>query len=163
ATMERVLAARRAAREADMPIEGLMIIGHPYETWDSAMRTIDFTAELNPERPIVGVMVPYPGTEVTAMAERGEGGYRLLSTDWNDYNKQVGHALAFDHLSRRQLEILQMLAYVKVFLKNRRYREFARFIWDYRNEGLAVLRKIVVGRLPHSAEIAKKSPAPAAH
>src|SRR5262249_21009731 len=121
ATMQRVLAARQAARAAGMPIEGLMIIGHPNETWASAMRTVDFTVKLNAERPIVGVMVPYPGTEVAAMAARGEGGYRPPSQDWNDYNKQISNALSFEHLSRRQLEVLQMLAYVKVFLWNRRW------------------------------------------
>lgn len=109
---------------------------------------LEFAVKLNPERPIVGVMVPYPGTEVAAMAERGEGGYRLLSTDWNDYAKQIGNALAFEHLSRRDLEILQMLAYVQVFLRNRRYAEFTRFVWAYRSEGLAVLRKILLGRMP---------------
>lgn len=147
-TMERVVAARNAARYAGLPIEGLMIIGHPYETWESAMRTIEFAVRLNPERPIVGVMVPYPGTEVAAMAARGEGGYRLLSTDWNDYSKQIGNALAFEKLSRRELESLQMLAYVKVFLANRRYADFARFVWKYRREGLAVLSKILRGRMP---------------
>ncbi len=147
-TMQRVMTARRAAREVGLPIEGLMIVGHPYETWESAMRTIDFAVELNPDRPIFGVMVPYPGTEVAAMAARGEGGYRLLSTDWNDYAKQIGNALAFENLSRRQLEILQMLAYVKVFVGNRRWAELARFAWNYRSEGLAVLRKIVSGRMP---------------
>jgi radical SAM superfamily enzyme YgiQ (UPF0313 family) len=147
-TMERVLAARNAAREVGLPIEGLLIIGHPHETWESAMRTVEFGTQLNPERPIVGVMVPYPGTEVAAMAARGEGGYRLLSTDWNDYNKQIGNALAFEHLSRRDLEILQMLAYVKVFIGNRRWMEFTRFVWKYRSEGWAVLRKIVLGRMP---------------
>jgi radical SAM superfamily enzyme YgiQ (UPF0313 family) len=147
-TMERVVAARNAARDAGLPIEGLMIIGHPRETWESAMRTIEFAVRLNPDRPIVGVMVPYPGTEVAAMAERGEGGYRLLSTDWNDYNKQIGNALAFENLSRRELETLQMLAYVKVFLGNRRYADFARFVWKYHSEGLAVLRKILRGRMP---------------
>jgi radical SAM superfamily enzyme YgiQ (UPF0313 family) len=147
-TMERVVAARNAARDVGLPIEGLMIIGHPYETWDSAMRTIEFAVRLNPERPIVGVMVPYPGTEVAAMAARGEGGYRLLSTDWNHYSKQIGHALAFEHLSRRELETLQMLAYVKVFVGNRRWADFARFVWQYRSEGWAVLRKILLGRMP---------------
>lgn len=147
-TMERVVAARNAARAVGLPIEGLLIIGHPYETWESAMRTIEFAVRLDPDRPIVGVMVPYPGTEVAAMAARGEGGYRLLSTDWNDYNKQIGNALAFENLSRRQLETLQMLAYVKVFLGNRRYADFARFLWKYRSEGLAVLRKILLGRMP---------------
>jgi len=147
-SMDRVITARNAAREVGLPIEGLMIIGHPYETWESAKRTIDFAVELNPDRPIVGVMVPYPGTEVAAMAARGEGGYRLLSTDWNDYSKQIGHALEFENLSRRQLEILQMLAYVNVFLRNRRYADFARFVWRYRREGFAVLRKILSGRMP---------------
>ncbi len=147
-TMERVITARNAAREVGLPIEGLMIIGHPHETWESAMRTIEFAVKLNPERPIVGVMVPYPGTEVAAMAARGEGGYRLLSTDWNDYAKQIGNALEFENLSRRELETLQMLAYVKVFLSNRRYREFAQFVWKYRSEGFAVLKKIVSGRMP---------------
>ena len=147
-TIDRVMTARSAAREVGLPIEGLMIIGHPYETWESAMRTIEFAVHLNPERPIIGVMVPYPGTEVAAMAARGEGGYRLLSTDWNDYAKQIGNALAFENLSRRDLETLQMLAYVKVFLGNRRWRDFARFAWKYRSEGWAVLRKIVSGRMP---------------
>jgi anaerobic magnesium-protoporphyrin IX monomethyl ester cyclase len=148
ATMERVVAARNAARAVGLPIEGLMIIGHPYETWESAIRTIDFAVTLNPERPIIGVMVPYPGTEVAAMAARGEGGYRLLSTDWNDYSKQIGNALAFEGLSRRELETLQMLAYVKVFLGNRRYADLARFAWKYRREGLAVVSKILFGRMP---------------
>jgi anaerobic magnesium-protoporphyrin IX monomethyl ester cyclase len=147
-TMERVIAARNAARDVGLPIEGLMIIGHPYETWESAIRTIEFAVRLNPERPIIGVMVPYPGTEVAAMAARGEGGYRLLSTDWNDYSKQIGNALAFENLSRRELEMLQMLAYVKVFVGNRRWTDFARFIWQYRSEGLAVVRKILFGRMP---------------
>ncbi len=160
-SMERVIEARQAARDAGLPIEGLLIVGHPYETWESAMRTIDFAVELNPDRPIVGVMVPYPGTEVAAMAARGEGGYRLLSTDWNDYSKQIGHALEFENLSRRELEILQMLAYVKVFLRNRRYADFARFVWKYHSEGLAVLRKIVLGRMPTPERFDSETAAPA--
>jgi len=143
-----VLAARRAAREVGLAVEGLFIIGHPHETWESAMRTIDFAVRLDPEQPTIGVMVPYPGTEVAAMAARGEGGYRLLSTDWNDYSKQIGNALAFENLSRRQLETLQMLGYVKVFVYNRRWRDFLRFCWRFRSEGWAVVRKIVFGRMP---------------
>ena len=32
------------------------------------------------------------GVEVAVAVDVGEGGYRLLSTDWNDYSKQIGHA-----------------------------------------------------------------------
>lgn len=147
-TRDRVLHARRLAAEVGMPIEGLFILGHPDETWDSAMQTIDFAVALNPEVPVFSTMVPYPGTRVAEMARRGEGGYRLLSTDWNDYLNQIGHSLAFDHLSRRKIELLQMLGYVKVFAANRRYGDLARFAWDYRSEGWAVARKVLSGRGP---------------
>lgn len=154
----RVLAAREMAREAGLPVEGLFILGHPNETRESALRTIDFAAALNPEVPILGTMVPYPGTEVAAMAARGEGGYRLLSRDWDDYVKQIGHALAFEHLSRRELEALQLYGYVKVFAANGRWSDLARFAWTYRAEGAAVVRKILSGAMPRPAEPAPVEP-----
>lgn len=147
-SIERVVAAREAAASVGLPVESLMIIGHPHETWETAMRTIDFAVALNPDRPIFGVMVPYPGTHVAELARRGEGGYRLISTDWNDYNKQIGHAMEFEGLSRRQLESLQMWGYLKVFLANRRHRDLARFAWSYRSEGWAVVKKVLLGRNP---------------
>lgn len=153
-TMSRVVEARRAAASVGLPVESLMIIGHPDETWDTAMRTIDFAVALNPDRPIFGVMVPYPGTHVAELASRGEGGYRLISRDWNDYNKQIGHALEFEGLSRRHLETLQMWAYVKVFLANRRHADLARFAWKYRSEGWAVVKKLVLGRGPRAFDAA---------
>ncbi len=151
-SLGRVAEARAMARDVGLPIEGLFIIGHPNESWESANRTIEFAARLNPDRPIFGVMVPYPGTEVAELAARREGGYRLISDDWNDYNKQIGDAMEFDNLSRKQLEMLQMLAYVRVFLDNRRYADLARFLWDYRREGAAVIRKIVLGQGPPPEE-----------
>jgi radical SAM superfamily enzyme YgiQ (UPF0313 family) len=158
-TQQRVIEARRAARSVGLAVESLMIIGHPDETWQSAMRTIDFAAQLDPERPIFGVMVPYPGTHVAELARRGEGGYRLLSTDWNDYNKQIGHAMEFENLSRRDLEALQLLAYLQVFVKNGRWADLARFVWEYRSEGWAVVDKLFLGRRPPPVEAFDDEPA----
>jgi hypothetical protein len=84
-------------------------------------------------------MVPYPGTEVAEMAARGEGGYRLLTTDRNDFNKQICGALEFEHLSRLQLEWIQTMGYLKVFWANGRYGDLGRFVWTYRRQGLSVL------------------------
>lgn len=159
-TRARVLAARRMAAQAGLPVEGLFILGHPHETLASALRTIDFAVELDPEVPVIGTMVPYPGTEVAAMAARGEGGYRLLSRDWDDYLKQLGHTLAFEHLSRRELEMIQLYGYVKVFAANGRWRDLARFAWHYRSEGTAVVRKILSGVMPPPAEPAEPADAP---
>jgi radical SAM superfamily enzyme YgiQ (UPF0313 family) len=158
-TLQRVIEARRAARSVGLAVESLMIIGHPNETWQSAMRTIDFAAELDPERPIFGVMVPYPGTHVAELARRGEGGYRLRSRDWNDYNKQIGDALEFENLSRGDLEALQMLAYLQVFVKNNRWADLARFVWEYRSEGWAVVDKLLLGRKPPPVEEFEDEPA----
>jgi hypothetical protein len=101
---------------------------------------------MNPDTPIFGIMVPFPGTEVGRLAAAGEAGYRLRSTNWDDYDKQIGGALEFANLSRQRIEMLQMWAYLKVFLWNRRFVDLVRFCWRYRREGFVVTKKIVFRR-----------------
>jgi anaerobic magnesium-protoporphyrin IX monomethyl ester cyclase len=142
-TLERCRKACRAAENVGLAVESYFIIGHPNETKASARRSIAFASQINPQIPIFGIMVPYPGTHVAKMAQAGEGGYRLITTDWNAYNKQIGGALEFEYLSRFQLEWLQTTGYLTVFWRNRRFADLARFIWTYRRQGLSVLRKWV--------------------
>ena len=156
-TIDKVIGARKMADDVGLPIESFMIIGHPNETWDTAIRSIDLAVKINAHTPLFGVMVPYPGTQVAELARKGEGGYRLISSDWNDYNKQIGHAMEFENLSRRQLEFLQMIGYFKVFLWNFRFRELARFILQYRNEGWAVVKKILLGLKPKPISVESSS------
>jgi radical SAM superfamily enzyme YgiQ (UPF0313 family) len=144
-TVERAIEVRKAAAEVGLAFGALMIMGHPGETWESANRTIDLAVKLNSDQTIFGIMVPYPGTEVAAMARRGEGGYRLIARDWNDYGKQHGNALEMESLSRRQLELLQAIGYVQVFVRNGRLADLVRFAWRFRHEGWGVLKKVVQG------------------
>lgn len=137
--------ARDAARRAKVPISSFFVLGQPDETIDSIKRTIDFAVKLNPEEPIFGVMVPYPGTEVSRLAAEGKGGYRLKSFDWDDYNKQIGGAMEFADLSRSQIEWLQIQAYVKVFLLNGRFVDFAKFVWQYRRGAWSMAIKAIFG------------------
>jgi hypothetical protein len=116
-------------------------------------RTIDLAVTLNPETPIFGVMVPFPGTEIGRLAAAGEGGYRLRSTNWDDYDKQIGGALEFANLSRNQIERLQLWAYTKVFLGNQRYLDFIAFCWRYRKAGLSLLTKILRRRSDKLASV----------
>jgi radical SAM superfamily enzyme YgiQ (UPF0313 family) len=145
-TPEMILKAGAAAKQAKLPIETYFILGHPNETIESMKRTIDLAVRLNPETPIFGVMVPFPGTEIGRLAAAGEGGYRLRSTNWDDYDKQIGGALEFASLSRNQLERLQLQAYTKVFLLNRRYVDFIKFCWRYRKAGMSLVTKILLRR-----------------
>ncbi len=145
-SIEKILKARAAALFAKLPIESYFIIGQPNETYESAKLTIDFAVKLNPEIPIFGIMVPYPGTKVAEMAANSEGGYVLRSIDWNDFNKQLGNALEFKNLSRWELEKLQAMGYLKVFLYNRRFKDLSLFIWKYRVEARHLFLNLILKR-----------------
>ena len=135
--------AVKVLKTAKIKFESYFILGQPNESIESAKRTIDFAVKLNPDVPILGIMVPYPGTKISEMVANGEGGYKRLSSNWNDYNKQFGNSIEFEHLSRRQLETLQLYGYVRVFLSNWRFLDLMSFAWKYRSEGFALLRKVL--------------------
>jgi hypothetical protein len=65
------------------------------------------------------------------MAAKGEGGYVMQVWSWNGYNKQIGNAMDFKNLSRRELERIQLFGCAKVFLFHSRFLEFAKFAWPY--------------------------------
>ena len=140
-----IMRAREAARRAKVPVSSFFVIGQPDESVASIKRTIDFAVKLNPEEPIFGVMVPYPGTEVSRLAAEGKGGYRLTSFDWDDYNKQIGGAMEFAGLTRSQIEWLQIQAYVKVFVLNWRFVDLAKFVWHYRCGAWSMFIKAAFG------------------
>lgn len=133
----------RAAQRAGLTTEGFYIIGLPGETRETAWDTIRFAADLNTEFVSIGLMVPYPHTEVYEMARRGAGGYRLISTDWRDFNKQLGNALELETLRRPEMERLQLIGYSYFFLRNRRIRDFLRFCWTNRREAWAFTRRFI--------------------
>lgn len=140
-TLELMLSARECTRRANLWTETFCILGQIDETLDSLRDTINLVIRLNPDLPIFGIMVPYPGTEVARLAAKGQGGYKIVSTDWDDYNKQIGGALEFAGMTRSQVEFFQIYAYVKVYLANRRYWDLAKFCWTYGRAGIAVVLK----------------------
>ncbi|MED5446638.1 MAG: hypothetical protein VYA62_00310 [Planctomycetota bacterium] len=95
---------------------------------------------------MIGLMCPYPGTEVGRMAAQGEGGYRLVTTDWDEYNKQVGGAMEFAGMTRNQLEWIQLRAYLAVYLRNWRFWGFVKLAWEFRTGAWQALKKAVFRR-----------------
>jgi anaerobic magnesium-protoporphyrin IX monomethyl ester cyclase len=131
-TLDDALKAVQAAKKAGLKTGSYFILGHPYETMASALDTVNFASKLNTDSVSFGIMVPYPGTEVCEMAKRGEGGYRIISQNWSDYDKQLGNALELNDLSRGQLEKLQRKAYLTFYLKNYRLFSILRLIHSQR-------------------------------
>jgi len=143
-TVEKIIQVAEELKRARLPFSSYFILGQPDETEASAKRTIDFATKLNADEPVFGIMVPYPGTLIGKMAEKGEGGYILCAKSWNDYNKQIGNALEFSGVPRKILERLQFYGYVNVFLKNWRLFDFVKFCWNYRKEGLKAVMRIIL-------------------
>lgn len=141
-TLKKVEESIALAKKAGLRTSSLFIIGHPYETRQTALDTINFAAKLNTSTVAFGIMVPYPGTEIYEMALRGEGGYKIISSDWADFNKTLGSSLELETLSRKDMEKLQLLGYSLFYLKNWRFLGFFGLLWQERRVVWAILRKI---------------------
>jgi hypothetical protein len=154
--LDKIHAAITAGRKAGVSIGTFFLFGQPNETIHSLQRTVDLAVKLNPVLPMFGLMTPYPGTEVAKLAAKGEAGYRLLTTNWDEYNKQIGGAMAFANLTRSQIEWFQVKAYLKVYLFNFRFIDLIKFIWEYRKAAIAVLQKIIFSQQSLAAQFTLK-------
>ncbi len=118
--------AVRMAKRAGLKTGSYFILGHPYETIPTIQDTIRLATKLNTDTVSFGIMVPYPGTEVYEMAIKGEGNYKLISEEWNDFDKQIGNALEVEGLPRKELEKWQVKAYLLFYLHNYRLLDLTR-------------------------------------
>jgi anaerobic magnesium-protoporphyrin IX monomethyl ester cyclase len=143
---EMIFKAFDTARKYGITTGSFLLIGQPHETHRSIWKTIRIGIRVNPSEPIIGTMVPYPGTEVARMAAQGEGGYKMITTDWDNYSKQINGALEFTGISKRMLEFYQILGYTLIFLCNFRFLDFIRFFWNYRAAGIALVKKVLFNK-----------------
>lgn len=68
----------RALKSVGMRVDGVFILGLPYDTVETMQETIDFAIELPLDRALFAIAQPYPGTELFEIVKR-EG--RLLQED----------------------------------------------------------------------------------
>jgi len=122
-TLARIIEAHQIFKDAGIDILGFFTLGHPDETRLQIWRSIRLAIKLNSDITAFGIIVPYPGTEIWEMVQRGEGGYKNLSANWEDYNKQLGDAVEYGNVYRWEMEVYQLVAYTLIFLLNFRIRE----------------------------------------
>lgn len=128
-SVKKIKESVKIVKDAGIKMGTYYIIGHPGETRETLRKTIDLAVELNTDTIAVGIMSPYPGTKVYEMALRGEEGYKLLSTDWSDYDKYGGKALELRDIPYKELERLQMRAIFYLYLKNFRFIDLLQYLW----------------------------------
>jgi radical SAM superfamily enzyme YgiQ (UPF0313 family) len=130
-------------RAGGMEVEARFRLGYPKETEDSAARTARLVVELNPDRAVIDLVIPYPGTGIYEMALRGAGGYSLLSDDWSEYAWYGGSVLDLKGLHYRKLAAWRRQAVAMLYLKNRRPMDMVRYLWARRSAlGFVLARKL---------------------
>ncbi len=119
-TLEMAEKAVALAKQHGLITTCTFVICLPNETRKAIKRTYAFARKLDPDFIAVGIMIPYPGTQVRELAEKGEGNYRLISNDWRDYRKQRGGPLELMNININQLRRIHEWEYLKYFLRPRK-------------------------------------------
>lgn len=140
-TTEQTENAVGIIKKAGIAVDANYIFGHPHETVESIKDTIKLATKLNTDTIAIGIMTPYPGTKIYEMAQRGEGGYRLLTKDWSKYDKYGGKALELEGLPIAELEKWQRRGLLYFYLKNFRILDLIKFIIEYRRTIIGLLKK----------------------
>jgi anaerobic magnesium-protoporphyrin IX monomethyl ester cyclase len=129
------------------------ILGHPHETEETIKKTINLAAELNTDSIAVGIMVPYPGTRIYDMALKDEGGYHLISSNWEDYDKYGGKALELKNIAINDLKKWQRRAYLYLYVKNYRIIDLIKYIYHRRSALKFFLKKTIIDVLHKSINL----------
>lgn len=140
-TVEQIESAVNIIKKEGIKVASFYILGHPGENEQTIRETIDLAAKLNTETIAVGVMVPYPGTKIYEWAQNNCFGYRLRSTNWDDYDKFGNSALEIEGLTIDKLESFQRKAYLYFYLRNFRLVELLKFVISRYRGILAILNR----------------------
>lgn len=142
-TVDEIKRAVSIIKEEGITTGAFFILGHPNETKETIKRTIKLAIELNTSTVAIGIMVPFPGTEIYRMAQNNECGYRLLSRDWSLYDKYGGQVLEIENLPLKTLQIFQLRGYMSIYLKNFRLLDFTRLLLTYRQTAFHLIRRLL--------------------
>jgi len=113
-TLEQTRRAVRAAKKAGLRVVTAFIFGIPGETYEEALRTIDFAIELDPDFVNFHTMTPFPGTELYERAsELGHASHRL-----EDFTFE-GAAFIPRTMTKEQIEELRRIAFRRFYSRPR--------------------------------------------
>lgn len=109
-TLDQTRRAVKAAKKAGLKVCLPFIFGIPGETYEEALKTIDFACELDPDFANFHTLAPFPGTELYEKA--GEMG--TVSGSLEDFTFE-GTAFIPHSMSREEIELLRSIAFKKFY------------------------------------------------
>lgn len=115
-TVDMVKKAVKLAKKVGLEVHGFFIIGHPYDTKETILKTINLSKELPLDFVQFSIMVPFPGTEIYSMAKQSKG-ITLLSDNWNNFKKYGKPIIELPTVSREELEKFHAMAYKQFYFR----------------------------------------------
>lgn len=95
-----------------------VMIGLPGETRESINRTFSYIANSREIQHVtLNIAMPYPGTELMKMAERGEHGLVLLNRDFSRYQRYDSAVMEVNGITPEELIALQKKGLLRIYLK----------------------------------------------
>jgi len=120
-TLDQVRMAYKIAHKIGIETRGSAMLGHPYETRETAWQTIKFLRSIKECQQIfLNVACPYPGTELHHCAITGKGGMKLLTTDYSKYKRYGDPVIEVNDLSAKALKRLQTIGLLYFYLTPKR-------------------------------------------
>lgn len=111
-TLQEIKNAYEITSRAKIETRGSIMLGHPWETKKTAIRTLRFARKLKGcKQMYINIATPYPGTEFYDMAKRGEGGIKLLTEKLSDFRRHGNSVIDVNDLKRKDLIRLQKIGY----------------------------------------------------
>ena len=114
-TVERIEQAIRWTHEAGIKTIAFCMIGHPLETPRTIRETVNFVKRLRVDDFKMMFLVPFPGTELYANAEK----YGTLERDWNKMNAYTGPCFIPNGITKDELIEYRDKAFIEFYLQPR--------------------------------------------
>jgi len=120
-TLDDVRSSLRLLKSFGIETRGSVIIGAPYENRQTVVKTLNWIAKLKDlDQPYINIAAPYPGTLMREMALRGEGGARLVRSDYGALTRYGSAAMEVNDLSADDLVRLQKRGLRRAYMRPRR-------------------------------------------
>lgn len=133
-----------SARQLKIQTTGYYVFGHIEETSEELKQTIRAIWKINTDEVRIGIMVPWPGTKVYNLAKENQGGYKLLNENYDHFDKYFGEVMQFDNYSLKYLDLMRILAFIKLYLYNCRFTDLSRFLGRHYKQGLKKVRQLLL-------------------
>lgn len=129
--------AVKIVKDTGMAVHGCFILNLPGETEETVEKAWRLAKELDIRGVSFPIAVPFPGTRLRAMAERGEYGLRITSNNWDDYGKQYPGVMEQGNLTMEKLLYIQQKSYLNHPVK---------IDWEWSKDGLDRNKKAKINK-----------------